>query len=85
MTITCEGREGHKRVIFYLKQRIYRESYQKLILKETSIILRTSLMYSTSKQLGYNKKASHFHQEVSWLIYFINYFLQNSRIIQHAK
>ena len=56
MTITCEGREGHKRVIFLFKTEVYRESYQKLILKETSIILRTSLMYSTSKQLGYNKK-----------------------------
>ena len=56
MAITCEGREGHKRVIFLFKTEVYRESYQKLILKETSIILRTSLMYSTSKQLGYNKK-----------------------------
>ncbi|CDC00384.1 unknown [Bacteroides sp. CAG:443] len=60
MAITCEGREGregHKRVIFLFKTEVYRESYQKLILKETSIILRTSLMYSTSKQLGYNKKS----------------------------
>ena len=66
MAITCEGREGHKRVIFLFKTEVYRESYQKLILKETSIILRTSLMYSTSKQLGYNKGYSVNVPKIRW-------------------
>ena len=34
MTITCEGREGHKRVIFYLKQRFIENHIKNLFSKK---------------------------------------------------